>query len=149
MDTVGGSQITIGTADHDRLVSFVDEAFDQHCKACGVPSYSCEIYSLVATDARGETCGALRGKVERNWLYIAALVVSEGYRGQGIGRSLVKRAEAEVKEKGCVGIYLWTQSWQAPEFYEKCGFERFVTLPDFPKPHQRIGLLKRISGQGA
>ena len=69
---------------------------------------------------------------------ISMLVVSEAARGQGVGRALVRAAEAQLAERGC-GLVEVTSNMRrerAHLFYERLGYERtsfrFVTrvLPD-------------------
>lgn len=52
--------------------------------------------------------------------WLAALFVSEKYRGQGLGKLLIKYAVSEVKEMGYPSLYLVTDH---TSYYEKFGFE--------------------------
>ena len=56
----------------------------------------------------------------------------------------MQRAEERARELGLAGIYLWTQSWQAPGFYSKLGFENFVAFENCPPGHQRLGFRKYL-----
>ena len=40
------------------------------------------------------------------WAQVVALVVAERYRGQGVGRRLVERAEALSEEAGCDTLFI-------------------------------------------
>lgn len=66
-------------------------------------------------------------------------------RGQGYGTQLLATAEAEGVRRGCHSAYLDTFSFQAPTFYEKCGYEIFGTLDAFPDEHQRFFMRKTLS----
>jgi ribosomal protein S18 acetylase RimI-like enzyme len=79
------------------------------------------------------------------WAYIDLLWVSEGLRGQGVGTKLMKQAENEAQERGCHSAYLWPQDFEAPGFYEKLGYKRYVTFENFIPGHQRIGFMKRLA----
>jgi GNAT superfamily N-acetyltransferase len=63
---------------------------------------------------------------------LTSLVVAEDARGQGIGRALVERMEAEAREHGCGRIELTSgdQRTEAHAFYRRLGFadrsRRFV-----------------------
>ena len=52
--------------------------------------------------------------------WLAALFVSEKYRGQGLGKLLIQHAVSEVKEMGYPSLYLVTDH---TSYYEKFGFE--------------------------
>ncbi len=92
----------------------------------------------------GELAGGLLGFTHLNHFFMAALFVHQQFRREGIGRELMKRAEALALAQGCDVIYLDTFDYQAPGFYEKLGFKVFGKLADYPPGHQRFYLMKRI-----
>ena len=56
-------------------------------------------------------------------VYIDDLVVKEEHRGKGIGTKLIKEVENYYKDKNFNNMNLVTNGFQAPKFYEKCGFQ--------------------------
>lgn len=85
-----------------------------------------------------DTCvGSIIGKIYFNWLHIDLIWVEEKYRRQRLGTSLMQHALQKAKEMKLSGIEVWTQSWQAPEFYRKLGYEEFATLDDFTPGRKR------------
>ena len=56
-------------------------------------------------------------------VYIDDLIVLEEYRNKHIGTKLIETVENYFKNKGFENINLTTYKFQAPEFYEKCGFK--------------------------
>lgn len=56
-------------------------------------------------------------------VYIDGLVVNMECRNKGIGRELINTVENKFSNKGFNNINLVTNAFQAPNFYEKCGFE--------------------------
>jgi ribosomal protein S18 acetylase RimI-like enzyme len=92
----------------------------------------------------GEFVGGLLGYTHWNHFFVAAVFVDQQFRRQGVGRELLKRAEALALEQGCDAIYLDSSDFQAPGFYEKLGFKVFGKLEDYPPGHQRFYLVKRI-----
>ena len=78
-------------------------------------------------------------------LYISLLWVKDGHRRKGYGAALMQRAEALGREHPCSVAFLNTMSFQAPEFYRKCGYEQFATVPYSTGPHTRMLFAKRLS----
>lgn len=71
------------------------------------------------------------GKIFLSWLHLDLVWVEENYRKQGLGKKLLLEAVHKAKALGLQGIEVWTQSWQAPDFYKKIGFEEFAVMDDF------------------
>ena len=104
-----------------------------------------ELLAIVLRDPEGGTVtGGLWGASVVGWLYVDLLVVPEGFRGQGLGSELLRKAETIARKRGCIGIWLHTATFQAPAFYEKRGFQAFGTVPDYPPGHATIFYLKRL-----
>ena len=93
----------------------------------------------------GAADGGLTARIGFGWMFVELLFVPERLRGQGVGRELMSRAETVAREKGCVGIYLDTFSFQAPGFYKKLGYAVFGEITDYPAGHSRFFLSKRLS----
>jgi GNAT superfamily N-acetyltransferase len=98
---------------------------------------------LVKGDA-GQVVGGLWGATAWQWLFVRLLWLPEALRGKGLGRDLLRRAEAEAVKRGCGKVWLDTYSFQARGFYEKLGYSVFGTLEDYPPGHRRYFLQKRL-----
>lgn len=98
--------------------------------------------NLFLRDERGAVMGGLFAKAGRGWLHIITLWIDPSLRGQGYGAQLLTTAEAEGMRRGCHSAYLDTFSFQAPNFYVKCGYKIFGTLNAFPDEHQRFFMRK-------
>ena len=92
----------------------------------------------------GAVIGGLWATSVAGWLYVDLLVVPENFRRQGLGRQLLRQAEEVARQRGCIGLWLHTATFQAPGFYEKQGFQLFGTVPDYPPGHASIFYLKRL-----
>lgn len=59
-----------------------------------------------------------------NSLFIEQILVSEPYRGQNVGRLLIKAVNRKARELNCRIVELETQNTNYPaiQFYRKCGF---------------------------
>lgn len=100
---------------------------------------------LVRDEHTNEVIGGLNGKLLYRWMFIELLVVPEQTRGQGMGSRLMGMAEDLAREKNCVGIWLDTFDFQAPDFYRRHGFSEFGQLQDYPPGHQRLFFHKRLN----
>jgi|SRR5215469_481248 GNAT superfamily N-acetyltransferase len=115
----------------------------EHTGAAGGPALKFEPFSVLAF-CEGAVVGGVIGQVFWNWLYTELVWVEKAFRGCGIGKAVMQRAEERARELCLTGIYLWTQSWQAAGFYSKLGFENFVVFDNFPPGHQRLGFRKYL-----
>lgn len=88
--------------------------------------------------------GGLWGRVGGKWLFVELLFVPENLRGTGLGSSLLRQAEDLARKHGCIGVWLDTFSFQAPDFYKKLGYEPFGEIANYPDEHVRYFLFKRL-----
>lgn len=102
-----------------------------------------QIALLVRNDS-DEILGGLYGRVFFQWFFIELLSVPELARGQGMGSKLMQMAEDLAREKECVGIWLDTFDFQAPEFYKKHGYSELGHIADYPPGHKRFFFQKRL-----
>jgi ribosomal protein S18 acetylase RimI-like enzyme len=114
-----------------------------HSRANGGVITTDEPFALIARSGDRLVAG-LVGSVFWNWLYIDLLWVEPERVRRGLGRRLMREAEERAKAVGLTGLYLWTESWQAPKFYEELGLQRFAEFDDFPPGHKRFGYRKYL-----
>ncbi|MGF1727645.1 GNAT family N-acetyltransferase [Photobacterium nomapromontoriensis] len=119
--------------------------FESHSQRQEAPPYNKERVNWTVQDEQGNLIAALTADILWGWLYIDELWVDERCRGTGLGKQLMERAEEYAKTQALSGLWLWTQSWQAPVFYQRLGFEEFTCFENFPAGHNRIGLRKYLS----
>lgn len=118
--------------------------WDVQNKAGGADN-SKEHWAFVVRDADGTVVGGVGGHFKWDWMYVQHLIVAPELRGEGVGRALMEKAEELARSKGVVGIYLKTLGYQAPEFYQKCGFEVNGVIEDMPKGTRHYTLVKRLA----
>jgi GNAT superfamily N-acetyltransferase len=99
-------------------------------------------------DDVGVVAGGLWGYTVFAWLHVQMLFVPEKLRGRGVGSALMAAAEAAARERGCLGAYVDTFSFQAAPFYRKLGFTPFGVRDDFPPGHHRVFFRKRFIAAG-
>ncbi|HEX5747809.1 MAG TPA: GNAT family N-acetyltransferase [Archangium sp.] len=93
----------------------------------------------------GSLLGGAMGYTHWEWLFVSHLWVDERLRGQGWGGRLMASIEDAAVRRGCHSAHLDTFSFQALGFYEKQGYTRFGTLPDYPRGESRYFLNKRLT----
>ncbi len=102
-----------------------------------------EPFGLFATE-QGKIIGSAVGKIYLRWLHIDLFWVDEAHRRKGVGKSLMYKIEKYAVEAGLKGIEVWTQSWQAPEFYRSMDYEEFAVLPDYAPGRKRHAFRRTI-----
>src|SRR5579862_7730391 len=112
-------------------------------ESSGVLTHDKPLSVLAFMDER--LIGGLIGKVFWNWLYADLVWVEEEFRGRGIGTEVMRAAEGRARQMKLTGIYLWTETWQAPIFYRKLGYSQFVEFENFPPGHSRFGFRKYLA----
>ena len=93
----------------------------------------------------GQIVGGLWGKTVYDWLFVEFLVVPASLRGRNLGSRLMITAEQIAVERGCVGAWLTTFTFQAQGFYEKLGYEVFGALEKSPGENVRLFLRKHLN----
>lgn len=99
-------------------------------------------FCIVARDAGGEIVGGIKGLTVMDWMYVGTLWVADSHRGTGVGSELLRRAEQMAIERSCVGACLTSFGFQAPEFYEKHGYQRVGQIDGYP-PGDALYFLSR------
>ncbi|MGW0755617.1 GNAT family N-acetyltransferase [Streptomyces sp. NPDC002814] len=97
-------------------------------------------------DHHDRLAGGLVGHTWTTWLHVTYLWVDERLRGGGLGSRLLAEAEHVARtERGCRGARLETWDFQAPEFYQKQGYDVVCVIPDYPPGITEYTLTKRLS----
>lgn len=96
------------------------------------------------TDDAGGIAGGLWGRSYYRWLHIDLLFLPEKARGQGLGTELLRRAEEVARARDCIGVWLDTFSFQAPDYYPRHGYKPFGRLEAYPAEHSRTFFAKRL-----
>ena len=141
--SVGKIEVSEKIAAQDLKV--LEKGIEEHTKNQNAPELIETPLSVLRRDNEGRLVAGLYGKTFWDWLYVDTLWVDDALRSQDVGRNLMDLAEEEARKRGCVGVFLWTQSFDAPKFYPKIGYKEFVVWDDFPINHQRHGFMKRIA----
>lgn len=106
---------------NEEIYKIIDEEFNKYAKQNGVIC-NYKPFTFVAKE-ENKIVGIITGHSYYEEIHIGDLIVLEKYRGKEIGRQLVITVEEYYKNKGFKNINLTTYGFQAPKFYEKCGFK--------------------------
>ncbi len=77
-------------------------------------------------------------------MYIEHLWLDERYRGLGYGKKLMTEAERIAQENECIASQTWCLSFQAPEFFQKLGYEAFGISDGYPDPIKEYYFIKKF-----
>jgi GNAT superfamily N-acetyltransferase len=135
--------LTVSAEVNEEIADMIGEGLDEYNVAKGGP-YNHEQVWILARDDDGSVLGGLKGHIEYSWMFVDWLWVSPVNRKGGLGSRLLGKAEVIAREHGCLGAYLETFSFQAPEFYKRHGFQEFGRIDDYPPGHATIWLKKQF-----
>jgi GNAT superfamily N-acetyltransferase len=113
--------------------------------AKGKLPYAPHDLGIFLRDDQGRLVAGLTGETCWSWLYIAYLWVADALRNTDLGTRLMQRAEQEALRRGCHSAYVFTQTYGAPDFYQKLGYRQFMKLDNCPPGHEQLGFMKRLA----
>jgi ribosomal protein S18 acetylase RimI-like enzyme len=99
--------------------------------------------AIFLRDQQRQMIAGISGWLWGECLEIDFLWVKETLRGQGIGKRLVTALEEAAIERGCRQTTLETFSFQAPEFYQKLGYNIFGVIEGFGNHFRKFYMQKR------
>ena len=131
--------VTTGLVEHNQHRSpIVRERFEEkHLRARSLAVYAYDGDRVV---------GGCTGSTEDlwQWLTVDTMWVQYAHRGRGLGRALLAAVEEEARRRGCRWAKLNTWDFQAPQFYERCGYREYGREVDYPPGHTNFLLRKEL-----
>ena len=100
--------------------------------------------AVLVHDGEQNLIAGISGYTAWGWLYVQWLWVAEGNRGQNLAGRMLAAAEAEARQRLCLGAYIDTFNPHALHVYQKAGYRVFGTLPNFPPGRTRSFLSKDL-----
>jgi len=102
--------------------------------------------AVIVRDPRTkQPVGGLTGRTSLGLLFVDLFFLPDDLRGDGLGSRLLRLAEDEARQRGCVAAVLYTISFQAPGFYERHGYRVLGTVPCLPPGTSRIFMTKPLT----
>ncbi|MHC8334253.1 GNAT family N-acetyltransferase [Pseudomonas sp. LB3P25] len=138
---------------HLIVVSDVIEPEVEHVLSAGLSAFNGQMtgindrQSLAVTVRDPDThqvLGGITGRTSLGLLFLDLFYLPESLRGSGLGSRLLKAYEDEGRRRGCRSAVLYTLSFQAPQFYEKHGWQRFGEVPCDPPGTCRVFMSKAL-----
>lgn len=145
MEAILAIRVEMESLPSDDVQRLIDEGLDIFNAEKAGPDDAEDLW-VIARDGNGSVRGGLKGRTFYSWLFIDWLWLSPEARGQRVGIRLLARAEKAAQERGCIGAYVDTFSFQAPDFYRKNGYEEFGRIDGLPPGHACIWLKKTFEG---
>jgi GNAT superfamily N-acetyltransferase len=96
-------------------------------------------------DEQGQIIAGVSGYTWAGLAEIEFLWVDDSLRGQGVGSRLLEAVEQEAHQRGCALVITSTYSFQAPEFYQRHGYEVVGKIENCPPGHTNFWLKKELS----
>lgn len=105
-------------------------------------------FVLTAKNLAGELIGGLTASTSYGWFLVKVVWVKDDFRGCGLGRALMDKAEEKARNSECHSLWLDTSNPDAKRFYDSLGFTVFGELhnkPDqYPPEHSRWFMKKAL-----
>jgi GNAT superfamily N-acetyltransferase len=137
------------TPDDGMLKALGEKLMDFNKVSSGRPLDYRSLTIFVTHPDSGELLGGLWGGTSYSHLHIELLYLPEDLRDADLGSRLMAQAEQEAIQRGCLGVWLDTFSFQARGFYERLGYTVFGTFEDYPPGHSRFFLRKALKPKAA
>ena len=99
---------------------------------------------LIKSKTNGEVLGGMQGRSSLGLLFIDLFYLPPELRSKGIGTEILLHFEEEGRRRGCTAAFLYTISFQAPDFYKKHGWEEFGRIDCKPEGTSRIFMKKSL-----
>ena len=99
---------------------------------------------LIKSNKNGEVLGGMQGRSSLGLLFIDLFYLPPELRRLGVGTEILLRFEEEGRKRGCTAAFLYTISFQAPDFYKKHGWEEFGRIDCKPEGTSRVFMKKSL-----
>lgn len=103
-----------------------------------------EPFGILVRDQDNNVVAGIITRLYLKCMFIEVFWIDEQYRRNGIGSKLLNTAEDYAKKAGCTFIHLDTFSFQAIDFYKKCGYSIFAVIDDYPDNIKRYYIKKYL-----
>lgn len=145
MERIEMAAFHLTTGARPEEIDEIDQRLFEHTESVVGPT-DFERLDVLLRGNSGELAGGLNGFTLFGWLHIQAFWIGEEFRRRGIGHAMLACAEKEAVRRGCHSAWLYTTTWQAPEFYKKHEYQLVAALDNYPGKHQVMFMRKSLIG---
>lgn len=138
---------------NSKIEKFLNQVHEEYEQSNGISDKYFEFSITISSD--NQIVGVLSGYTVFSEVYVENIVVDRIHRGKGYGEKLLRFLEDKFENEGYNNINLSTSEFQAPVFYEKCGYElefvrknkinpkltKYFFVKFFDNPNQHMGIL--------
>ena len=128
--------------EHRQAIFRLLDAFND--ERTGFPDPVSPLAILLKEPGANAIIGGLWGVSYWRWLFVDLLFVPAAHRGRGLGSALLKEAETKAQERGCIGVWLLSFSFQAPQFYLRHGYLAFGSIEELSTRSQMHVFLQAL-----
>ncbi|PKH42007.1 N-acetyltransferase [Nocardioides alpinus] len=125
MTTTAGADPELDQRLSDELSAF---------NAAATPGVAAAEELTVRMETEGELIAGASGWTWGQAAGIAMTWVRQDQRGAGVGARLLAAFESEAADRGCTHVFVTSFTFQAPEFYQRLGYEEIFRWDSVPTP---------------
>lgn len=125
-------KIELFNTENEEIYKILNDEFNKYASKNGVIC-NYNPFTFIAKE-EDKIIGIITGNSYYKEIHISDLIVLEEYRNKKVGSMLIKAVEEYFVDKGFKNINLTTYGFQAPKFYEKCGFKIEFVREDKENP---------------
>ena len=101
-------------------------------------------FSIFLKNDSGKVFGGIQAFIDSESIYIDVLWVEGSLQKEGYGTKLLKAAEEEAFNNGCIFSLVDTWDFQAEKFYVKNGYKKIGEIKNYSHGHAIIFLRKDL-----
>ena len=137
---MSAGEMTLSAPTPEDVQYLEDRLYEHNSGVTGIADG--QLLAFLSRDESGRIIAGICGNTWGGGCEIRQFWVEQSHRHRGLGTLLFQAAESEARRRGCSQMLLMTFSFQAPEFYERNGFEIVATIADHPRGHRNLLMRK-------
>lgn len=106
-------------------------------------------FSVFLKNDLGEIVGGVQAWFDHESVWVDVLWVADSLRKKGYGKEPLKTVEKEAVKQGCILSRVDTWSFQAEDFYLKCGYQRVGEIKNYWLSYSKIFFRKNLKAENS
>lgn len=141
----GDPIVAVATTRDPRAAATIDAGLAAYNAQRFRPGDTATLDIVVRNEESGDPVGGLLGHTSFGLFFLDLFYLPEALRGRGLGERILALAEDEAGRRGCTAAFVYTVTFQAPGFYERCGYRRLGEIACPPEGATRIFFTKSLA----